>query len=916
MEPTQEGDVLEHIGIIRRSGRYPWGSGGTPYQRSKDFKTHLEGMRSQGLSDTEIAKSLGIATTDLRAAISVSTNVIYAANQAMAQRLVNEKQMSVREVAKRMLGDENKESTVRGWLKSADAIKDKTLQAITNVLKDHLHSKIWLDVGKGTELYLGVAETKLRTAVAALRDEGYELWSVKVPQLGTDKLTEHKILGLPGSTWREAKNAVDQAAVYNITDHSPDGGLTFNRPKAEPVSLSSKRIQVRYKEDGGDKMDGIIELRRGVPELDLQGAKYAQVRIAVDGTHYMKGMAIYSDNLPAGTDIRFNSNKSNTGNKFDAMKPLKEGPDNAANRFGAITYPKTYTDSKGKEQTSALNIVGSKGKGNEEGRWDTWSRSLSSQFLSKQSITLAATQLNKARSSKQKDLDEILALTNPVVKKQLLEDFAASADSDAVHLKAASLPRQSSHVLLPMNSMRPGEVYAPSFNHGEKVVLVRYPHGGPFEIPSLTVNNNNRTAKGIIGGALDAIGIHHTVAEQLSGADFDGDSVLVIPNPSGRIKSKPALEELKNFDPKSAYPEVPGMKVMTKQNTQREMGKISNLITDMTIKGADTTEIARAVKHSMVVIDADKHTLDYKQSEKDNGIAALKAKYQGGPTRGASTIISLSTAETRVPQLRLRRASEGGKIDPVTGELVYIPTGKTRTVTRVNKRTGEKVTTTELVESKFDKGSPAVTKDSRKLSSGEPMEEVYAQHANAMKAMANTARKVAASIPDPLQSKAAKAYYAPEVASLKAKLKVAQMNAPLERRAQIIGNATARARIDANPNYDKDDVRKVRYQSLEEARLQTGAAKQRIGSESVPFLQREWDAIQAGAVSSTLLREVLSNSNMDRVKELATPRSRSSLTPGQLALAKTMRSSGRGLSEIADALGIPRSTIADNLAAG
>jgi hypothetical protein len=357
------------------------------------------------------------------------------------------------------------------------------------------------------------------------------------------------------------------------------------------------------------------------------------------------------------------------------------------------------------------------------------------------------------------------------------------------------------------------------------------------------------------------------------------------------------------------------------------MGKISNLITDMTIKAANTTEIARAVKHSMVVIDAEKHSLDYKQSEKDNGIAALKAKYQGGPTRGASTIISRSTAEARVPQLRLRRASEGGKIDPVTGELVYIPTGKTRTVTRVNKRTGEKVTTTELVESKFDKGSPAITKDAtvltsafdsagRKIGVAEPMENVYAQHANAMKAMANTARKVAASIPDPLQSKAAKAYYAPEVASLKAKLKVAQMNAPLERRAQIVGNATAKARIDANPNLDKDDVRKIRYQSLEDARIQTGAAKQRIGTDTVPFLQREWDAIQAGAVSSTMLREILSNSNMDRVKELATPRSRSSLTPGQLALARTMRNSGRGLSEIADALGIPRSTIADNLAAG
>jgi hypothetical protein len=907
LESTEE-EVLEHIGIIRRSGRYPWGSGGTPYQRSQDFKSILDDMRSQGLSDTQISQALGLKTTDLRAAISVSTNVIYAENRAMAQRLKNEKQMSTRAIAKRMLGDESKESTVRGWLKAADDIKDNSLAAIASLLKGHLGTKQWLDVGKGNEHYLGVSDVKLRTALAALRDEGYETHLVKVPQLGTDKLTELKILGAPGSTWKEAKAAVDAGLVYTLKDKSTDGGLTFMTPKEEPVSLSSKRVEVRYAEDGGAKMDGVIEVRRGVPALDLGSSRYAQVRVAVDGTHYLKGMAMYADDLPAGTDVRFNTNKSDTGSKLDAMKPLKQGPENAGNRFGATTYPHIYKDASGKEITSALNMV------NEEGAWDGWSRSLASQMLSKQSLTLAATQLSKARESKQADLDKIMALTNPVVKKQLLLDFAQSADSAAVHLKAASLPRQSSHVILPMNSMRPNEVYAPNFKDGEKVALIRYPHGGPFEIPQLTVNNKNTTAKRIMGGARDAIGIHHTVAEQLSGADFDGDSVLVVPNNSGRVKSRPPLSELKDFDPKAAYPSSPGMTVMSKANTQKEMGKITNLITDMTIRGADSSEIARAVKHSMVVIDAEKHNLDYKLSERDNGISQLKTKYQGGPTKGASTIISRSSASARIPQVRPRRASEGGSIDPKTGELVYVPTGKTRTVTRVNARTGEKTTTTQLVTTKGTKGE--FTKDARKLSSGEPMEEVYAQHANTMKAMANTARKAAVSIKDPTQSVAAKQYYAKEVASLKAKLKEAQMNAPLERRAQIVGNATAKARINATPDLDPDDVKKIRYQSLQDARIQVGAAKQRIGSTNVPFLQREWDAIQAGAVSSTTLREILSNSNMERVQELATPKYRSSLTPGQLALAKTMANSGRGLAEIAEALGIPRSTIADNLAAG
>lgn len=918
MEPDDNG-TLSHIGIIRRSGRYPWGSGATPYQRSKDFKVLLDELKSQGLTESQIAQGWGMKTPDLRAAISVSTNVIYAADQARAVALKN-KGTAVSAIAEIMLGDKSKESTVRGWLKNSERIAADSLHSVMSTLREHVHGKGFLDVGKGTELYMGISDTRLRTAIAALKDEGYTLSPVKVPQLGTDKLTELKVLGPPGTTWSDAKNAVLQGQVYNVTDHSPDGGLTFLKPKADPVSVSSKRIDVRYGDEGGKQMDGVIELRRGVPELDLGAKRYAQVRVAVDGTHYLKGMAIYADDLPAGTDIRYNTNKpSGTPVKGDqsnsVMKPLKSDP---RNRFGATTYPKVYVDKNGKEHTSALNIV------NEEGAWDGWSRTLSSQMLSKQSIKLAATQLGKTQAKRQADLDEIMSLTNPIVKKRLLEEFALSADSAASHLKAAALDRQSSHVILPLNSMRPTEVYAPNFDHGQKVVLVRYPHGGPFEIPELTVNNNNRTAKKIFGGAIDAIGIHHSVAEQLSGADFDGDSVLVIPNDSRAVKTRPPLAGLKDFDPKSMYPETPGMTKMTKANTQKEMGNISNLITDMTIKGANDTEIARAVRHSMVVIDAEKHSLNYKLSAQRENIAELKSKYQGGPTRGASTIISRASSTERVPQQRLRRASEGGAIDPKTGRLVYVQTGKTREITRVNPRTGEKTTTVEPVVSKITKidavtdarkVTSAFDRTGRKVGTSEPMEDLYAAHANAMKALANTARKESVRIKDPLQSKAARAVYANEVASLKAKLQEAQMNAPLERRAQIIGNATAKARIAANPQLDKDEVKRIKYQSLEDARIQTGAAKQRIGSESVPFLQREWEAIQAGAISSTMLREILSNSNMDTVRELATPRPRTSLTPGQLALAKSMAASGRGTSDIAAALGLPRSTVADNLKA-
>lgn len=925
MDMTEE-EYIEHIGIKRKSGRYPWGSGDTPYQRSQDFKSYLSDMKSQGLTDTQIADGIQaygrqfdphakFNTSDLRAAVSLSTEEIYAQNQSRATYLRNERQMSTSAVARQMGVNE---STVRGWLKASETVKEGSLKSTADALKAQVETKEFLDVGKGEHLYMGVTATKMKTALSRLQDEGYMVHPVKIRQLGTDKMTNTLVLTKPGVTWKEARDAVNRGELRVVTAQSDDGGVTFRTPKDLPTSINSKRIGVRYREEGGAAMDGVIELRRGVADLDLGASRYGQVRIAVDGTHYLKGMAMYADDLPAGTDIRFNTNKSNSGNKLDAMKPMKtiDGKVDPDGPFGATTHPKVYVGKDGKEHTSALNIVGSKGSGNVEGRWDGWSRSLSSQMLSKQPISLASQQLGKARVAKQEDLDRIMSLTNPVVKRKLLEEYAQSADAAAVHLKAAALPRQSTHVILPMNSMRPNEIYAPNFDNGERVALVRHPHGGPFEIPDLVVNNKNAVAKRILGDARDAVGIHHTVADQLSGADFDGDTVLVIPNSTGKVKSRRPLAQLEGFDAKVAYKIPDGDTTtprLTKKSTQPEMGKISNLITDMSIHKASDDEIARAVKHSMVVIDAEKHGLDYKRSERENAIAELKAKYQGGANRGASTLISKAGADVRIPAVRLRNAKEGGPVDPKTGELVYVRTGATytKTVSKTSKRTGE-TTTTEVTVPKTTRGARMeFTKDARELSSGTPMEEVYAAHANSMKSLANEARKASVALQMPRQSQAAKAVYSTEVKSLDQKLKLAQRNAPLERRAQVLGNAMAKSRIDANPGLDKDDVKKIKYQSLEEGRRITDAAKTKVH-----ISDREWEAIQAGAVAHSRLAEILTHADMDRVKELATPRRRSSLSPGQMARARQLVSLGRPMSQIAEELGIPRSTIIDNLNAG
>ena len=155
-------------------------------------------------------------------------------------------------------------------------------------------------------------------------------------------------------------------------------------------------------------------------------------------------------------------------------------------------------------------------------------------------------------------LEEIKALTNPTIKKHMLEKFADGCDAAAVHLKAAALPGQKYHVIIPINSLKDNEVYAPNYENGTKLALIRYPHGGRFEIPILTVNNKNQLVNKIIcKQSIDAVGINHKIADQLSGADFDGDTVMCIPthDAGGKVKilNKRPLKDLEGFDPKVEY---------------------------------------------------------------------------------------------------------------------------------------------------------------------------------------------------------------------------------------------------------------------------------------------------------------------------------------------------------------------------
>lgn len=880
MEIDEEA-YLAHYGILRRSGRYPWGSGENENTHNKILLDYISGLKKQGLSEGMIAKGLDMSIKQLRAESSIANNQQKQARIAMAQRL-KDKGLSNVAIGVRM-GEP--ESTVRTLLAPGAKDKADVLQSTAKMLKTEVdNSEGLVDVGRGVEAHLQISSTKLDTAVAVLKSEGYEVHTVPILQLGTGKDTKTKVVCTPGMTQREA--FINRHKIKFPGAFSTDGGRTFTKIH-EPLELDPKRVDVVFGPDGGAESDGMIFVRPGVEDVSIGGSNYAQVRVAVGKDHYLKGMATYKDDLPAGVDIQFHTNKTDTGNKLDVMKKnsddlvpgLPEGQQHPllkSIRRQIVSDPGTPQE----KVTSSMNLV------NEEGSWSDWSRSLSSQMLSKQNRELAQTQLDMTYESRKNNFEAIKQLTNPTVRKKMLDDFADATDSAAVHLKAAALPRQGSHVILPIASIKPSEIYAPNFNNGERVVLVRHPHGGTFEIPELIVNNRQREARQLLGPhAKDAVGIHHTVAQRLSGADFDGDTVLVIPNDRNRVTTTPALDGLKDFDPRASYPAYEGMKPMA--NTQNEMGKISNLITDMSLQGATNAEKARAIKHSMVVIDAEKHNLDYKRSYNDNGIKQLKEKYQSG---GASTLISRAGAQARIPERKPRPRQEGGPIDLATGRRAFVPTN------RVNSGTGKP--RLEKVE------RLSIESDAHVLSSGTPMERLYANHSNKLKSLANQARLESVNTPTPKHSPSAKKTYAQEVKTLDASLNLALRNAPLERQAQLIANTHVSARRAANPSMDKDTLKKIKFQALSEARKRTGAAKQ-----DIKISDREWQAIQAGAISNSKLTQILQHADMSVVREHATPKNKILMTPTKTARAKAMLDQGYTRAEVANALGVSISTL-------
>lgn len=1001
-------DILQHIGVKFRSGRYPYGSGDNPYQHEKRHKlrrndvipgdegtdfldrvlnlrekkdftwTDDDGIWGQGkgkvfTGDTAIAHYMGLSTGQFRAAVTIAEEEVRSKERSYTLQRRNEG-ASLMTIAKE-LGYKN-DSSVRALLDEDVARRKSVTKETAAMIKKMVDEHGMIEIGEGTALNLDISKVKFDQAIEFLQLDGYEKYPRRFPQkTNPGKMTTFTILCKPGTEYKEvySKDLTPDDIYFPASEYvSHDDGVTFDKRYQYPSSMDSKRLMINYStlnEDGtlsgGVAKDGVIELRRGVKDLDLGGSHYAQVRILVDGTHYLKGMAVYADDLPDGIDIRFNTNKTADvpalGSKDNSvLKPIKRNkdgtpkddpfgslikagvndPDDPTRTTGGQSY---YYDDDGKKKLSLIN------KRADEGDWDDWADKLPAQFLSKQNIPLINRQLKISEDLKKSEYDSIMDLDNPTVKKVMLEKFADSCDKGAETLKAASLPRQHYKVILPLTTLKDDEIYAPGYKDGEKVCLVRFPHGGTFEIPYLTVNNRNKEGKSVITkDAMDAVGITKKVADQLSGADFDGDTVLVLPTGSNgiNIAHRPALKELKDFDTKLEYGGKPEgtYKRMTKDQTQNEMGKVSNLITDMTILGAEDEDLAKAVKHSMVIIDAEKHGLDYQQSAIDNDYMALKRKWQlhttseGKESTGVSTLISRANAKIDIPKTR-----GSGWTDPVTGEKKYAKSGETYVESKPNKKDG----TISIINERYDKetkstyyeemivkqdtkevlykGTPtrdfkivprtqkatrmSQVSDAYDLMSEyeHPKEKAYADYANYLKNMANTARLEVLNTPGLKYNKEAALAYEDEVNSLKSKLKVSKMNKPLERQAQFIADTMEQEALKNDEDLRKDskELKKFRQQWITKARADVGAKR-----TPITFTDREWEAIQNGAIHDTTLREIMNFVDDEELKQRATPHDKGTLSTADISRIKNLAANGYEQQQIAEMFGVSTSTVA------
>jgi cell fate (sporulation/competence/biofilm development) regulator YmcA (YheA/YmcA/DUF963 family) len=191
------------------------------------------------------------------------------------------------------------------------------------------------------------------------------------------------------------------------------------------------------------------------------------------------------------------------------------------------------------------------------------------------------------------------------------------------------------------------------------------------------------------------------------------------------------------------------------------------------------------------------------------------------------------------------------------------------------------------------------------------MEIVYADHANYMKALANQARRELSYTGKIDYNANAKHIYQDEVKSLMTKLNIALLNAPRERAANRMANVDIKNKQDQGLFTDNGDKKKAAQRALSKYRAELGSVKR--SERNIDITDREWEAIQAGAISEHKLKQILDNTDVDKLRQRATPRATSTLSQGKINKIQAMNASSYTIDEIARSIGVSPATVSKYL---
>lgn len=203
------GEELEHYGMPRRSGRYPYGSGENPYQHGSDFLARIKEKKDSNFSWTDpktgekytgekaIYKEMGLTSSEYRRQVSWA-NYEKRLDQVQTAKSLKSDGLGATEIGRKM---GLPESTVRSLLNPSSEDRMNQVMDTVNFLRDQVIEKGMIDVGAGVEQELGISRTRLDTALDYLeKAEGCPIYGGGIPQpTNANQQTNQKVLCLPGT---------------------------------------------------------------------------------------------------------------------------------------------------------------------------------------------------------------------------------------------------------------------------------------------------------------------------------------------------------------------------------------------------------------------------------------------------------------------------------------------------------------------------------------------------------------------------------------------------------------------------------------------------------------------------------------------------------------------------------------------